>query len=90
MSESVRHDYLRFNFPANYRLCVKGFLDDSWSDRLSGFRISNQVSDGVSIVLLTGRIKDQSELIGLLNGLYEMHLPLISVELVDDEEANDK
>jgi hypothetical protein len=90
MPESVRHDYLRFNFPANYRLCVKGFLDDSWSDRLSGFRISNQVSDGVSVVVLTGRIKDQSELIGLLNGLYEMHLPLISVELLDDEEPNDK
>jgi len=85
--KSAHHDYLKFNFPANYCLCVKGFLDDSWSDRLSGFRISNQVSDGMSPVAeLTGRIRDQSELIGLLNGLYEMHMPIISVELLNDSE----
>ena len=87
MAVSVPHDYLKFNFPANYCLCVKGFLDDSWSDRLSGFRISNQVSDEMSpVAVLTGRIKDQTELIGLLKGLYEMHLPLISVELLNDAE----
>jgi hypothetical protein len=91
MAESVLHDYLRFNLPANYCISVKGFLDDSWSDRLSGFRISNQVSDRESsVAALTGRIQDQTELIGVLNGLYEMHLPLLSVELLDDDELNDK
>jgi hypothetical protein len=91
MVESALHDYLKFNFPANYRICVKGFLDDSWSDRLSGFRISNEVSDRESpVVMLTGRIHDQTELIGVLNGLYEMHLPILSVELLDDDELNDK
>jgi hypothetical protein len=91
MVKSVLHDELRFNLPANYCICVKGFLDDSWSDRLSGFRISNQVSDRESpVVALTGRIQDQTELIGVLNGLYEMHLPLLSVELLDDDEQNDK
>jgi hypothetical protein len=57
MVKSVLHDELRFNLPANYCICVKGFLDDSWSDRLSGFRISNQVSDRESpVVALTGLI----------------------------------
>lgn len=91
MAVAVLHDNLRFNSPASYCLRVKGFLDDSWSDRLSGFRISNQVSDGVSpVAVLTGRIRDQTELIGVLNGLYEMHLPLLSVELLHDAELNDK
>ncbi len=90
MAVSVLHDELRFNLPANYCISVKGFLDDSWSDRLSGFRISNQVSDGESpVVMLIGRIQDQTELIGVLNGLYEMHLPILSVELLDNDELND-
>jgi hypothetical protein len=91
MVKSVLHDYLRFNLPANYCISVKGFLDDSWSDRLSGFRISNQGSDReVPVAMLSGRIQDQTELIGVLNGLYEMHLPILSVELLDDDELNDK
>jgi hypothetical protein len=91
MAESVLHDYLRVNFPANYCISVKGFLDDSWSDRLSGFRISNHGSDREApVAMLSGRIQDQTELIGVLNGLYEMHLPILSVELLGDDELNDK
>jgi hypothetical protein len=78
---------LGFNLPANYRICVQGFLDHSWSERLSGFRISNQVSDGeLPVAVLSGQIRDQTELIGVLNGLYEMHLPFLSVELLNDDE----
>jgi hypothetical protein len=81
------HRTVGFNLPANYRICVKGYLDESWVERLSGFLINNQVSDGESPVsVLTGSTRDQTELIGVLNGLYEMHLPLLSVEIQDDDE----
>jgi hypothetical protein len=87
MMAAKLHRTVGFNLPANYRICVKGYLDESWVERLSGFLINNQVSDGESPVsVLTGSTRDQTELIGVLNGLYEMHLPLLSVEILDDDE----
>ncbi len=87
MMAAKLHSALKFNLPANYRICVKGFLNDSWAERLSGFLINNQVTDGESPVLvLTGSTRDQTELIGVLNFLFEMHLPLLSVELLNDDE----
>lgn len=72
---------LMFTKPARYCICVKGFLDESWSSRLSGMQIRNHVpSKIVPATEITGEVRDQTELLGVLNNLYEMHLPLISVE----------
>ena len=77
---------LKFSSPANYRICVKGYLDDSWSDRLVGMTIANQVLHSESpVAALSGQVRDQTELLGLLNSIYEMHLPLVSIELVNSE-----
>jgi len=82
-SPSPDHDF-KFSSSARYRICVKGFLDESWSERFSGMRISNEVPGRVSpLVELFGPMIDQTELLGVLNSLYEMHLPLVSVELLD-------
>jgi hypothetical protein len=82
-SEATKN--LNFNSGGCYRICVKGFLDGSWSERLSGMRIINQ-DDGIisPLVTLEGPVLDQTELIGVLNNLYEMHLPVVSVALLDD------
>ena len=83
-SPSPDHDF-KFSSSARYRICVKGFLDESWSERFSGMRISNEVSGRISpLAELFGPMIDQTELLGVLNSLYEMHLPLVSVELLDD------
>ena len=77
---------MKFTSPAHYRICVKGFLDESWSDRLNGLSINNQKSSaGSPIAELTGEVRDQAELLGVLGSIYEMHLPLLSVEVVDEE-----
>jgi hypothetical protein len=48
-------------------------------------RISNQVAGRISpMAELVGPVLDQTELVGVLNNLYEMHLPLVSVELLDE------
>ena len=76
---------LKFSSGARYRIGVKGFLDDSWSERFSDMRISNQTDGIVSpLAVLEGSVMDQTELIGVLNNLYEMHLPLVSVTFLDD------
>ena len=77
---------LKFTSPAAYRIYVKGFLDESWSDRFSGLQIENQTSStGSPTTILQGTLLDQAQLLGVLNNLYEKHMSLISVELLDNE-----
>jgi len=77
---------LKFTTSATYRIHVKGFLDESWSDRLSGMLIENQASESKSpVAVLQGTMLDQTQLLGVLSNLYEMHLSLISVEFIADE-----
>ena len=77
---------MKFTSPANYRIHVKGFLDESWSDRLNGLSINNQTSPaGSPVAELTGKVRDQAEFLGVLGSIYEMHLPLLSVEVIDDK-----
>ena len=67
--------------PAVYRIQVKGYLDECWSGRLGGMSIQVAQSGGTQKVTLVGRLSDQAALLGVLNTLYSLHLPLLSVEL---------
>jgi hypothetical protein len=70
--------------PAIYRIRVGGSLDADWASRLGGMSItSSRGADGGAESTLVGRVADQSALSGLLNGLYELHLPVISVECLE-------
>ena len=77
-----------FSFDKNreYRIRVQGSLDESWSNRLGGMRIiTNIQADQEPVTILTGSLRDQAELSGVLNTLYELHLTLLSVEAVNAE-----
>ena len=77
---------LNFSSTAHYLICVKGFLDDSWSERFSGMSIVNTIiDDKTPVTELYGRLSDQSELFGILSSIYEMHLPIINVKLTNDD-----
>lgn len=81
--------------PATYRIEVEGVLDEIWADSLAGMRISSRKRDDQSTVTtLTGRLKDQAMLTGVLNGLYELHLPILSVKALternEDKQDSDK
>ena len=75
-----------FNRPGNYRIRVLGSLDESWSERLGGLRITNcsQKDQEGPVTELSGKLRDQAELAGLLNCLYELHLTLLSVEMQNE------
>ena len=76
-----------FDRPGNYRIRVLGFLDERFSKRLGGLRISLcslKGHDGL-VTELIGRVRDQAELAGLLNSLYELHLTLRSVEYINGD-----
>ena len=76
-----------FDRPGNYRIRVLGFLAENWSERLCGFRIKRcklKHPEG-PVTELVGKVRDQAELSGLLNSLYELHLTLLSVKYFNSD-----
>jgi len=70
-----------FDRPGKYRICVQGYLDKNWPERLAGLRITTSTrGDQKPITTLVGQVRDQAELTGVLNSLYQRHLTLLSVE----------
>ena len=74
--------------PATYRIEVEGELDASWSDRLGGMQITTDRSGNQGLLTtLEGRLRDQAALAGVLNALYELHMPMLEVERSDKQES---
>ena len=67
---------------AVYRITVYGRLDGRWSAQL-GLQIAySTVADNITLSTLSGALQDQAALFGILNGLYGLGFPLLSVECI--------
>ena len=76
---------LKMESPAVYRIRIQGHLAAGWADRIEGMNITEDDDvGGQPETVLVGRVRDQSALSGVLNALYELHLPVLSVELIDE------
>jgi hypothetical protein len=62
--------------PAVYRIKVQGVVPESWTDRLGAMGIVSVTSAATT---LEGRLPDQAALNGVLDTLYQLHLPLLEV-----------
>ena len=83
MSTHDLHSPIDFAGPATYRIVVQGVLSVHWRDRLAGLVITTASPPGqVPRTTLAGPIRDQAELNGVLDTLYGLHLPIITVETV--------
>ena len=86
MSNSQSWKNLKFEAQASYRIRAQGHLDDSWSDRLGGMVLTRAfTADKQPMTILIGHLQDQSALCGVINALYDLHLPVISVEYLDEK-----
>ena len=65
-----------------YQIRIGGELDPGWSDRLRGMEIRQVEIGPPSVTLLTGELPDQSALQGIMNTLFELHLPILSTECI--------
>ena len=72
MSKPTKRDEAAF-----YEIRVQGLLDESWSAWLDGLDIRPLASGET---LLSGHIRDQAALHGLLNKIRDLGLPLVSLE----------
>ena len=62
--------------PAVYEIIIKGHLDERWANWFEGMTFTHE-SDGTTT--LAGPLTDQAALHGLLNGIRDLGLPLLSV-----------
>ena len=71
---------------AIYRIQIQGRLDARLTDRLGGMQITEVRATGKGPeTILVGRLVDQASLTGILNSLYELHLPVLSAECIEAE-----
>ena len=69
---------------ATYIIRVVGYLDENWSAHLGGLKIvSSSPERKREVTTLSGPIIDQAALFGVLKALYDMRLPLLSVECIE-------
>ena len=74
------------NDPAIYRISVKGSVHPSMSNRLGGMSITEKrLPEGEVETILVGRLQDQAALSGVLNTLYELHLPVLSADFLESD-----
>jgi len=85
-----------FDQPGRYRIFVQGQLSINLSRRFSDMEIAVQESAGQKpVTILTGEVRDQAALMGVLNTLYDMRCTVLKVEqldttlLVDDSQADE-
>jgi len=74
---------LSFESPGTYRIRVRGHVDERYSDRLGDMVITKAfTSEKEPMTILIGPMKDQAALSGVLNELYELHMSLLTLELL--------
>jgi hypothetical protein len=74
--------------PACYSVTIKGNLPTHWAVWFNGSTIQlASRSEGGPHTVLTCRVKDQAELLGILNQLNSLNLPLLEVKLLQEEDC---
>jgi hypothetical protein len=65
---------------APYQIRVRGHLDSRWSEWFDGLDLAREANGDTT---LTGPVRDQAALHGLLNRVRDLNLTLIAVRRLD-------
>ena len=89
IDQSISHGHLR-SHPAFYRIRVSKRLSPDWSEWLQGMEVSVVEEGGQGTVTeLSGFLPDQAALMGVLDHLYNLGIPLLSMECVTAGATNE-
>ncbi len=81
---------LSIDQPGIYCIRAQGMLSERWAGYFEEMAISTEVDAGGNpIIVFTGQLSDQAALHGVLQKLYNLGFPLISVDKIEDEVHND-
>jgi hypothetical protein len=70
-----------------YQIKVKGILDEQWSDWFDGMTVKPHSHEDTT---LTGLIRDQAALHGLLSKIRDLGLTLLSVRRIDSIDSEEE
>ena len=77
-------EHLKRGQPARYRIKIQGKYNEIWSDWMDDLEINTICQEkGTAITILTGIVRDQAGLHGLLNRIRDLGIPLLSVQYVN-------
>lgn len=69
--------------PTAYEICIRGHLGSEWTDWFGEFAMVQQYDgEGLPVTVMTGPVRDQSALSGILIQLNDINCQLISVNPV--------
>jgi len=72
----------QFDQPSMYQIKVKGGFDETWSDWFDALTVVQHKDE----TLLTGLVRDQAALHGLLAHIRDLGLPILLVEQIQEKE----
>lgn len=67
--------------PLVYQIRIRGHLDETW---INWFSLLAAVNDENGEATLTGAVRDQAELHGLLDRVFDLNLTLLAVNRILD------
>ena len=71
---------IKLDTPAMYHIRILGELEECWSERLGGLKItSSDKRNRETITTLSGILPDQAALFGVIKALYDLRLPLLFI-----------
>lgn len=74
---------------ATYQIKVQGRLDETWSDWLNGMSVTfEEEVAGTSLTTLTGIVRDQAALRGILSRIWDLGLVLVSAARIESGHEN--
>jgi len=65
---------------SKYRITVEGRVSIDWSDYLGGLTIKSSQRKQQATTTLSGHLVDQAALVGVINSLYNLGFPILSIE----------
>jgi hypothetical protein len=76
---------ISFTDPAIYRIVVQGQVDPKTANELWGLQVTTiKTKSQKTLSVLVGQISDQSALSGILQQINDMHLTVVSVNMLSE------
>ena len=69
------------SFPTIYQIRVKDHIDDEWAEWFAPLLIANQPNGEATF---TGSVRDQAELRGLIDRVFDLNLTLLAINPIPD------
>ncbi len=71
------------NDKATYEILVMGTLGERWAEWFQGMTIRQEQQNGVHVTQMCGLVPDQSSLLGMLQTLINLGLPILLVKRLE-------